>query len=201
MNLINIKEYIGFTYDNPIKTSDLPVCALIKTFHKPLGDNDVIYLLEILGISTFPNSFIDIITNYQFNTLRIGNVTFGEIPNAHAYGLQWLININKKYSVGFENLKEHNRIIVSETEKNVIVMNITNGIISVLPQDLNLKAEFRIAENFTDFINYLLTAVVLTSTSQVTPLSTMMTPKFRDESMIFWQSVFYEIKSQNILLN
>jgi hypothetical protein len=204
MNLINVEEYLEFIYANPATANELPVCELIKKNHAHLDDNDVIFLSDVLGVSRFPNSFIDLIIKYKFNTLRIGNVTFGEISNAYAYALQWLIDLNKRFIINqpmaLKHLKEHNRIVVAESETGVIILNLTNGSVSVIQPDLNLGSEVTIAKNFTDFMNYLVTGVFLATSNHLHILPNIIASKFGDQSVLFWQSVFPVHNSRNSLL-
>jgi hypothetical protein len=205
MNLINVEEYFEFICANPLIANELPVCELLKKNHDPLGDNDIILLSDLLGMSRFPNSFIDIIINYKFNTLCIGNVTFGEIPNTYAYALEWLMALDMHFMTNYpmecQNLKAHNCIIVAKTKTDVVILNVMNGVVSAVPQDLNLKTELKIALTFTDFMSYLVTGVFLNTSNHLHILQNIIASKLGDKSVLFWQSVFPANNSQNTPLN
>lgn len=194
MNLITIEEYFKYIHNDVRIANSLPTHELVKAYQEPLSENDIIYVAEELLVSKFPNSFIDTIIKYEFNTLKIGNITFGEIPNAYAYPLQWLIDLDKFYMemnpIAFKKIKEQNHIVIARADSDPILLDLMNGNISVVPKNLDLNAKLKISHSFTDFMSYLVTGIILTVENNQDRLINIIRLEFGKENLIFWKSVF-----------
>ncbi|HZH72238.1 MAG TPA: hypothetical protein VFD91_07085 [Mariniphaga sp.] len=194
MKLVTAEAYLAIIEDTKIADS-LPTHELLKSFLKPLNDEHIIFISDLLGVTKYPTSFVDVIMSYEFNTLRLGNITFGEIPNNYAFPLQWLIDLNKyfmlRHPFPFKKLKEQNYLIVARLNTEAIVLDLEKSGIYILAEDLDLSKATKIASNFTEFMNLLFTGILQRlkkSRSQKFWLDTEIA--LEEDSILFWQSAF-----------